>query len=55
MRKGCDALVVNGVGWTTGFGTDTNDVVVLSHGGDILIEVSGDKRAIAERILDVAR
>lgn len=52
-RKGCDALVVNGVGWNTGFGTETNDVIVLSREGDILVEVSGEKRAIAERILDI--
>lgn len=52
-RKGCSALVVNGVGWDTGFGTVTNDVIVLGRGGDILIEVSGEKREIAERILDI--
>ena len=52
-RKGCDALVVNGVGWDTGFGTEVNDVIVLARGGDILVEVSGEKRAIAERILDI--
>ncbi len=52
-RKGCDALVVNGVGWNAGFGTETNDVIVLARGGDILVEVSGEKRAIAERILDI--
>lgn len=52
-RKGCDALVVNGVGWNVGFGTETNDVIVLARGGDILVEVSGEKREIAERILDI--
>ncbi|GAB2819366.1 bifunctional phosphopantothenoylcysteine decarboxylase/phosphopantothenate--cysteine ligase CoaBC [Alpinimonas psychrophila] len=54
-RKGCDALVVNGVGWDTGFGTEVNDVIILARGGDILVEVSGEKRAIAERILDITR
>lgn len=52
-RKGCDALVINGVGWSTGFGSVTNDVIVLGRGGDILMEVSGDKRAVADRILDI--
>jgi phosphopantothenoylcysteine decarboxylase/phosphopantothenate--cysteine ligase len=52
-RKGCDALVVNGVGWNAGFGSETNAVIVLSRGGDILVEVSGEKRMIAERILDI--
>ncbi|MBK5237734.1 MAG: bifunctional phosphopantothenoylcysteine decarboxylase/phosphopantothenate--cysteine ligase CoaBC [Actinomycetales bacterium] len=52
-RKGCDALVINGVGWSAGFGSVTNDVIVLGRGGDILMEVSGDKRAVADRILDI--
>lgn len=54
-RKGCSALVVNGVGWHTGFGSVTNEVIVLGLGGDILIEMSGDKREIADRILDITR
>ena len=53
-RKGCSAIVVNGVSWSAGFGTTTNDVVVLARSGDILMEVSGDKREIADRILDIA-
>lgn len=53
VRKGCNALVANAVGWNAAFGTETNDVIVLGRGGDILIEVSGDKREIAERILDI--
>ncbi len=52
-RKGCDALVVNGVSWDTGFGAERNDVIVIARGGDILIEVSGDKRTVADRILDI--
>ena len=53
-RKGCSAIVVNGVSWSAGFGTTTNAVVVLARSGDILMEVSGDKREIADRILDIA-
>lgn len=52
-RKGCDALVVNGVGWNSGFGNTTNDVIIMARGGDILREVSGDKWAIAHHILDI--
>lgn len=52
-RKGCDALVVNGVGWNSGFGNTTNDVIIVARGGDILREVSGDKWAIAHHILDI--
>lgn len=53
-RKGCNALVVNGVGWNTGFGSSHNDVIFLGRGGDILGEVSGDKHHVAHRILDLA-
>jgi phosphopantothenoylcysteine decarboxylase / phosphopantothenate---cysteine ligase len=52
-RKGCDFLVVNSVGWTTGFATDGNDVRIISAAGDIIGEASGSKRAVANRILDV--
>jgi phosphopantothenoylcysteine decarboxylase / phosphopantothenate---cysteine ligase len=52
-RKGCDFLVVNSVGWTTGFATEGNDIRILSAAGDIVGEASGSKRAVANRILDV--
>jgi phosphopantothenoylcysteine decarboxylase/phosphopantothenate--cysteine ligase len=52
-RKGCDYLVVNSVGWTTGFATEGNDVRILSAAGDIVGEASGSKRVVANRILDV--
>lgn len=51
-RKGCDLLVLNRVGWTEGFGTDGNTVVVLDRGGDIVMEASGSKHTVADRILD---
>ncbi|NQX28543.1 bifunctional phosphopantothenoylcysteine decarboxylase/phosphopantothenate--cysteine ligase CoaBC [Microbacteriaceae bacterium VKM Ac-2854] len=52
-RKGCDLLVLNRVGWTEGFATERNDVVVLDKAGDIVIEASGTKSEVSDRILDV--
>ncbi|MFM9918124.1 bifunctional phosphopantothenoylcysteine decarboxylase/phosphopantothenate--cysteine ligase CoaBC [Lacisediminihabitans sp. H27-G8] len=51
-RKGSDLLVLNRVGWTEGFGTDGNTVVVLDRRGDIVMEASGSKQTVADRILD---
>jgi phosphopantothenoylcysteine decarboxylase / phosphopantothenate---cysteine ligase len=52
-RKGVDLLVVNRVGWTEGFGTEGNAVVVLSGSGDRVTEASGSKESVAHRILDL--
>ncbi|HEY5230524.1 MAG TPA: phosphopantothenoylcysteine decarboxylase, partial [Galbitalea sp.] len=52
-RKGCDYLVVNSVGWTTGFATEGNTVTILNSAGDIVGEASGTKSSVADRILDV--
>jgi phosphopantothenoylcysteine decarboxylase/phosphopantothenate--cysteine ligase len=52
-RKGCDYLVVNGVGWTEGFATEANTVTVLDAGGDIVVEASGSKTSVAHEILRV--
>jgi len=51
--KGCDFLVINQVGWSQGFATESNEVVVLRKGGDIVMEASGTKLSVADRILDV--
>ena len=51
-RKRCDFLVVNSVGWTTGFATDGNTVTILNSAGDIVGEASGTKSSVADRILD---
>ncbi|MFJ3488086.1 bifunctional phosphopantothenoylcysteine decarboxylase/phosphopantothenate synthase [Leifsonia aquatica] len=51
--KGCDFLVLNQVGWTQGFATESNEVVVLRKGGDIVMEAAGTKLSVADRILDV--
>jgi phosphopantothenoylcysteine decarboxylase / phosphopantothenate---cysteine ligase len=52
-RKGCDYLVLNSVGWTTGFATDGNAVKILNSTGDIVGEASGSKKTVADRILDL--
>jgi phosphopantothenoylcysteine decarboxylase/phosphopantothenate--cysteine ligase len=52
-RKGCDYLVLNSVGWTTGFATDGNAVKILDSAGDIVGEASGSKSTVADRILDL--
>jgi phosphopantothenoylcysteine decarboxylase/phosphopantothenate--cysteine ligase len=52
-RKGADYLVLNTVGWSDGFGTDGNTVVVVSRAGDIVSEAAGSKDQVAHRILDL--
>lgn len=52
-RKGCDFLVVNRVGWSTGFSTTHNTVIVLDRAGDIVMEFAGTKVSVAGRILDI--
>ena len=52
-RKGADYLVVNRVGWTEGFATERNTVIVLDARGDRVSEASGSKQSVADRILDV--
>ncbi|MDH6236884.1 bifunctional phosphopantothenoylcysteine decarboxylase/phosphopantothenate--cysteine ligase CoaBC [Cryobacterium sp. CG_9.6] len=52
-RKGCDYLVLNTVGWSDGFATDSNTVLLLDRLGDIVGEASGSKMSVAHRILDV--
>ena len=52
-RKGADYLVLNRVGWTEGFATSSNTVVVLDAHGDRVGEASGSKQSVADRILDV--
>jgi phosphopantothenoylcysteine decarboxylase/phosphopantothenate--cysteine ligase len=51
-RKGTDYLVLNRVGWSEGFATDTNDVLVIDAAGDIVTKASGSKMSVAGRILD---
>ncbi len=53
QSKGADFLILNQVGWSHGFATESNEVVVLKRGGDIVMEASGTKLSVADRILDV--
>ncbi len=53
QAKGTDFLILNQVGWSHGFATESNEVVVLKRGGDIVMEASGTKLSVADRILDV--
>ncbi len=52
-RKGADYLVVNRVGWTEGFATERNTVLVIDRSGAIVSEATGAKSSVADRILDV--
>ncbi len=45
-------LVVNRVGWSEGFGTQTNDVMIVRADGSVVATASGDKLSVADRILD---
>jgi phosphopantothenoylcysteine decarboxylase/phosphopantothenate--cysteine ligase len=51
-RKNSDLLVLNRVGWNEGFGTDQNSIVVIDSLGAIVMEASGSKHTVADRILD---
>lgn len=53
LRKGCDYLVVNRVGWTTGFSQPDNTITVIDLAGDIVMEASGSKSLVAHRLLDL--
>ncbi len=52
-RKGCDYLVINRVGWTEGFATERNSIIVVDRAAAIVFKASGSKAAVAERLLDL--
>lgn len=52
-RKGCDYLVLNTVGWSEGFATDGNAIMIINGAGDIVGEASGTKASVADHILDL--
>lgn len=52
-RKGADLLVLNRVGWESGFGAADNEVVVIDRDGVVLAEATGSKRAVADALLDL--
>ncbi|MDF0515232.1 bifunctional phosphopantothenoylcysteine decarboxylase/phosphopantothenate--cysteine ligase CoaBC [Agromyces sp. H3Y2-19a] len=51
--KGADLLVVNRVGWSEGFATDENAVVVIDGDDSIVTRLHGTKASVAGGILDV--
>ena len=52
-RKGCDYLVINRVGWTEGFATESNSVIVVDRAATIVFKASGSKAVVADRLLDL--
>ncbi|SDQ84145.1 bifunctional phosphopantothenoylcysteine decarboxylase/phosphopantothenate--cysteine ligase CoaBC [Microbacterium sp. cf332] len=51
-RKGVDLLVVNEVGWDSGFGSGENTVAVVGDDGAVVAEASGSKTAVAAVVWD---
>jgi phosphopantothenoylcysteine decarboxylase/phosphopantothenate--cysteine ligase len=54
-RKGTDLLAVNEVGWTKGFESDENELVVLDAGGAVVASPHGSKREVADGLWDAIR
>ncbi len=52
-RKGCDYLVINRVGWSEGFATESNTVTVIDRSGVTVVEASGTKTSVSDSILDL--
>lgn len=50
-RKGVDLLAVNAVGWSTGFESDDNAVILLDRAGEVA-RTAGTKGDVADGILD---
>ncbi len=53
QRKGCDLLVVNEVGESKGFGTDTNEVSILSADTDHIVHAQGTKDDVAQSLVSL--
>jgi phosphopantothenoylcysteine decarboxylase/phosphopantothenate--cysteine ligase len=51
-RKGVDLLAVNEVGWTKGFETSDNTVVLIDAKDEVVTESSGTKREVADALWD---
>lgn len=51
-RKGADVLAVNRVGWSEGFESDGNEVVLLAAAGDVIATAAGSKREVADAVWD---
>ncbi|WP_439694417.1 bifunctional phosphopantothenoylcysteine decarboxylase/phosphopantothenate--cysteine ligase CoaBC [Curtobacterium sp. SP.BCo] len=52
-RKPADLLVVNHVGWSSGFEREENAIEVLTPGGEVVRETSGTKAEVATAVLDL--
>lgn len=51
-RKGADMIVLNEVGWESGFEVDENSVTVIGADDHLLAEATGSKRETAEAVWD---
>lgn len=51
-RKGVDLLAVNEVGWTKGFEAADNRLLVLDATDEVVADVAGSKREVADALLD---
>ena len=51
-RKGVDLLAVNEVGWTKGFEAADNHLFVLDATDEVVADVAGSKREVADALLD---
>lgn len=51
-RKDVDLLVVNEVGWTRGFESLDNEVIVIGRSGETAAQASGSKREVADAVWD---
>lgn len=51
-RKGVDLLAVNEVGWTTGFETTDNTLVLIGAADEVVARASGSKREVADALWD---
>ena len=54
-RKGVDLLAVNAVGWSEGFESDANSVLVLDADGSVVSQITGTKQEAASGLLDAVR
>lgn len=52
QRKGVDLLVVNEVGWSVGFESVSNRIVVIGSDDVTVAEASGTKREVADAVWD---
>ncbi|KAJ1683189.1 hypothetical protein LUZ63_021588 [Rhynchospora breviuscula] len=51
-RKGVDLLIVNAVGWSEGFESPANAVIVIDAHDEVVAEAAGSKRAVADAVWD---